>query len=224
MKFSNVKNLVKKDISLLSHPTIFLFIILAGLMMLIPEYPRPIGMFYIIIAVMNLFTLDVQTKDHEFSGLLPVQKRESVLARVLSVMLYELAVLVFSIPFAFIGSAISAKTGIVNNAGMNINFTLYAIVLLGYAAYDIIVIPGAYHKQFRVYFRSLIGILAFFALSIGLENLVCRPNDGKLFLNGTSSDELLRQLPFLIGALAIFLLANFIAYLIASRRYEKAEI
>ena len=223
MSFSNVKNLIRKDFGLLSHPTVFLFLFLACGMLLIPEYPRPVGFFYALIAIMNIFTLDVQGKDHEFSGLLPVQKRESVLARVLTVALYEIVLLVITVPFAVLANMLIAKLGRVNHAGMNINLILYAIVLLGYAAYNIIVIPGAYHKQFKVYFRSFIGMLAFSSV-IGLEILVRNLKGGLEFLNGTSPAELLRQLPILLGALAVFVIVNAIAYFIASRRYENAEI
>lgn len=224
MSFSNVKNLIRKDFSLLLHPTAIMFFLLACGMMFIPVYPRIVGFFYVLIAIMNIFTLDVQGRDHEFSGLLPVQKRESVLARVLTVSLYELMNLVLTVPCAFLASRFIANTRLVNMAGMRINITLYALVLLGYAAYNIIVIPGAYHKQFKVYFRSFLGMLAFSVVSFGLENLVCRPQNGELFLNGTSRAELLRQLPILLGALAVFIIINIIAYFIASRRYEKAEI
>ncbi|MBR5947762.1 MAG: ABC-2 transporter permease [Clostridia bacterium] len=223
MSVSNIKNLVRKDMRLLCHPTVFLFFALACGMLFIPEYPRPVGFFYVLIAIMNVFTLDVQGKDHEFCGLLPVQKRESVLARVLTVALYELVLLVITAPFAFFSGALITKWGIVNSAGMNTNLILYAIVLLGYAAYNLIVIPGAYHKQFKVYFRSFIGMLAYSSI-IALELLIHNLRGDMEFLNGTSASELTRQIPFLLGALAIFVIANAIAYFIASHRYEKAEI
>lgn len=224
MSFSNVKNLIRKDLSLLLHPTAIMFFVLACGMMFIPVYPRIVGFFYVLIAIMNIFTLDVQGRDHEFSGLLPVQKRESVLARVLTVALYEFTLLVLTVPCAFLASRFISNTGLENAAGMRINITLYALVLLGYAVYNLIVIPGAYHKQFKVQFRSFLGMLAFSVVSFGIENLVCRPHGGKLFLNGTSPAELLRQLPILLGALAVFVIVNAIAYFIASRRYENAEI
>lgn len=224
MSFSNVKNLIRKDIALLLHPTVILFFILAGGMLFIPDYPRSVGFFYIVIGIMNIFTLSLQYKDHEASSLFPVQKRESVLARVLLTAAVELAVLVFTVPFTLLAHKLISGLDIANKAGMNLNITLYAIVLIGYGIYNLTVIPAGYTKQFKVYVRSFVGMGLYLIVTVALENLVCRPKGGKLFLNGTSPAELTRQLPFLLGALAVFLIVNAIAYFIASRRYENAEI
>ncbi len=224
MSFINIKNLIKKDLALLMHPTVFIFFALAACMLFIPSYPRPVGFFYILIGIMNIFTLDLQYKDHEASGLLPVKKRESVLSRLLTVVCLELAQLAVTIPFAFLAGGLHARIGEANPAGMNINITLYSICLLGYAAYNIIVIPGAYRGQFKIYVRSFVGMLAYSAISLGLENLVCRPQGGGLTLNGTGQAELLAQLPFLAGAAAVFIAVNLITFIIASRFYEGAEI
>lgn len=224
MSFYNIKNLVRKDFSFLLHPTAFLFVVVAAGMMFTPDYPRSVGFFYITISIMNVFTLSLQYKDHEASCLLPVKKRESVLARVLLIVCVELAVLAFTIPFALLAHKLISGWQLKNNAGMNINITLYAITLLGYGIYNLTVIPAGYTKQFKVYVRSFIGMALYFIVTVALENLVCRPQNGKLFLNGTSPTELTGQLPFLLGALALFIGMNFIAYLIAARSYEKAEI
>lgn len=224
MSVSNIKSLVRKDLSLLLHPTVYIFFACAAFMLFIPNYPRITGFFYLLIGIMNIFTLDLQYRDHEASGLLPVKKRESVLARLLTVMGVELAQLVFTVPFAFAAGSLMEKWGVSNNAGMNINITLYAVILIGYSVYNVMIFPGAYQKQFKIQVRSFVGMLLYFVVTVLLENLVSRPRGGTLFLNGTTRADLALQAPVLIGALALYFGIAFIAFRIAAARYENAEI
>ena len=236
---NNVMNLVRKDLRLLLHTSTVIFFILAPAMLFIPSYPRPIAYFYLIVSVMNMFTLALQYKDHEFTGLLPVTKKEAVKARVLSICIVELALLLVTVPFAFLAARMQSRSGIVNNAGMNINATLYAIVILGYGIANLIMIPGGFKKNFRVIVRGIIAMAVFMVLTLGLESFVSHVEpagvdalfSGKdtpavrlMFLNVTTLPAILRQLPILAASLAVYAGLNFIACRIACRNYEEAEI
>lgn len=223
-KNGNIMNLVLKDLKLSLHPVTVVYFVLAPMMLFIPNYPRPIGFIYIIVAFMMMFAADLQNKDREFTSLLPVKKADCVKARIITVCAVELGVIAFSIPFALLAQRLFARSGMRNEGGMNINFTLYAIVLIGYAIANWIVIPGGYRKHFKVNVRFIIAMLVFMISTVALEELVCRPMDGTLFLNGISSSELLRQLPVLLGAIAIYAAINLIACRISIKSYEKAEI
>lgn len=223
-KTCNIMNLVLKDLKLSLHPAAVVYFVLAATMMFIPNYPRPIGFCYIIIAVMMMFSTDLQNKDREFTSLLPVRKTDCVKARVVTVCTIELATLIVSIPFAILAQRMFAAKGMVNAGGMSINLTLYAIALIGYSIANLIIIPGGYKKNFKVNARCLIALVVFIIVTVALENIVCRPMDGKLFLNGTSGRELLRQLPVLAGAIVLYVVVNLIVCRIAFKSYEKAEI
>lgn len=220
----NIKNLIVKDLRMAVHPSTFIYFVLAPGMLFIPQYPRPIGYLYIIIAFMNMFTLDNANKDREFCGLLPVTKNECVRARVITVCLIELAMMLVTVPFCFLSNAMFNKSGIANHGGMNINLTLFAIVLIGYAIANLIIIPGGYKGNFKVTARSLIAIAVYMVVTIALENLVCRPLGGQSFLNGTSAADLARQLPILLASLAVYVIMNAVTCRIACANFEKAEI
>lgn len=224
MKTNTIRNLIYKDFRISLHPSVFIFLILAPAMLFIPDYPRPIGFFYLLIGVMNMFTLDLQYKDREFCALLPARKRDCVKARILSVSIIELCVMLVSVPFAFIAHRAVSASGAAGHAGMHINATLYAIVLIGYGIFNLILIPGGYRKHFRVFARGFIGMAVFMLLTIGLENLVCRINNGTFFLNGTSTSEILLQLPFVAGAAVFYVLMNILTYQISVHEFEKADI
>ena len=222
MKNGNIMNLVRKDLKLSLHPATIIYFALASMMLFIPNYPRPIGFLYIIIAFMMMFSTDLQNKDREFTSLLPVSKSDCVKARVITICSVEIAMLIVSIPFAFLAHRVLA--GMENVGGMNINVTLYAIVLLGYAIANWIIIPGGYRKNFKVNLRCIIALIVFMLVTVSLENLVCRPMEGKLFLNGTSAADIVRQLPVLAGAIVVYVLINLLICVISMRSYEKAEI
>lgn len=218
-----ISNLIYKDFKIAFHPSLYIFILLAPSMLFIPNYPRPIGFFYLIIGIMNIFNVDLQYKDREFCGLLPVRKKDCVKARMLSISILELGLMLITVPFAFLAHSVLSKNG-GNTDGMNINVTLYALILIGYAIANRIIIPGGYKKQFRVYARSFIAMAVFMLFTISAEIIIASINDGKLFLNGTSLGDNLLQLPVLAGAAVIFFAINFWTYKVTVKGFEAADI
>lgn len=218
-----ISNLIYKDFMIAFHPSLYIFILLAPSMLFIPNYPRPIGFFYLIIGIMNIFNVDLQYKDREFCGLLPVRKKDCVKARLITICILELGLMLFTVPFAFISQSILSKNG-GNNAGMTINVMLYALVLVGYAISNRIIIPGGYRKQFRVYARSFIAMGVFMLFTITAEIVIASVNGGKLFLNGASLGDNLLQLPFLAGAAVIYVLMNLWTYAVTVKYFEAADI
>lgn len=222
---SNTRNLIFKDFRISLHPSVYVFFLLAPAMLFIPNYLRAIGFFYILIGLMNMFTLDLQYKDKEFCGLLPVKKNECVKARVFSVCILEIGLMLLSVPFAFLAQKyVHSVSNVPNNAGMNINVCMYAIMLLGYAVTNVILIPAGYRKHFRAFLRGFISMFAFMLVAGSLEQVVCRIQDGKFFLNGVSFGENLRQLPYLAGAIVIYALVNLYTYYVSAKSFEKADI
>ena len=166
MKTHTIRSLIYKDFRISLHPSVFMFFVLAPAMLFIPDYPRPVGFFYLLIGIMNMFALDLQYKDREFCALLPARKRDCVKARVLSISIIELGAILITIPFVFIASRVVNEAASGGNAGMRLNATLYAIVLIGYGIYNLILIPGGYRKHFRVMARGFIGMAVFMLLTI----------------------------------------------------------
>ena len=217
--------LIFKDMKLLLQPVVIFFFVLSAGMCFIPSYPRQVIFFYVLVSLMQVFNYALQGRDHEFSGLLPVTKRESVLARVLLISIVELLLLIFIAPFALVvvPSVIPSEI-LVNHAGMNLNLTLFAIVLIGYSVFNLILITGGYKKQFKVNLRGFFALMSYMLVTLTLELLIGVLKRGGTFLNGTSGADMLGQLPILLGGLAFFALMNMLVYAIAARSYERAEI
>ena len=221
----NIRNLIFKDFRISLHPSIYMFLILAPAMLFIPNYLRSIGFFYLVIGLMNIFTLDLQYKDKEFCGLLPVRKRECVFARIITISILELGMMLLTVPFAFLAHRYVFASGeIANEAGMNICATMYAIMLIGYAIVNVILVPAGYRKQFRAYLRGFVSMFVFMLVTIPLEMFVAHFRGGNWFLNGTSLSSIMLQLPVLAGALIFYILVNIYTYMISAKDFERAEI
>ena len=91
-----------------------------------------------------------------------------------------------------------------------------------------VVKAGYYSEAKRYDFSDTLSLLADDMQAdislVTLENLVCRPMEGKLFLNGTSAADIVRQLPVLAGAIVVYILIDLLICVISMRSYEKAEI
>lgn len=95
-----MKNLILKDLKLSVHPTTAIYAAVAGGLMFVPAYPRSMALLYSIIGIFMIFQCDLQNHDRTFCCLLPVTKKQIAEARVLSVVLIQLGLMLISIPCA----------------------------------------------------------------------------------------------------------------------------
>ena len=85
-----MKELLKKEISLVLHPTNWLFLALSALV-LVPNYPYYVTFFYTGLGIFFLCLSGRENKDLEYTVALPVEKRDVVRARILVALLLEAA-------------------------------------------------------------------------------------------------------------------------------------
>ena len=87
-----MKALLYKEFRLAMHPICYLFVCMFPLMILIPSYPLGIGFIYILACYPILFlgaNKGQQSNDLLYSVLLPVRKKDIVLARIITVILMQ---------------------------------------------------------------------------------------------------------------------------------------
>ena len=216
-----MKNLILKDLKLSVHPTTAIYAAVAGGLMFVPAYPRSMALLYSIIGIFMIFQCDLQNHDRTFC-LLPGTKKQIVKSRVLSVILIQLGLMLISVPCAVAAHTILKNTS--NTAGMNANAIMYAIVLIGYAVSNRIMIPNGYRKNFKTLW-SFFGSLAAYILISGTAELMIAVTAGDNgLLNGTASSDIMRQLPLLAVAVIIYGIMNVRTYKVAARNFERAEI
>ena len=226
-----MKALLFKELRLAMHPICYVFIALFPFMMLIPSYPLGIGFIYVLTCYPILFlgaNKGQQSNDLLFSTLLPVRKKDIVMARILTVIFMQIA-------FILVMTALYPVARIINNAiaqsaekpseymipglGLDSYVLLVAIALIGYAIADIIFFPIYYKHGKSIVMSTLFTILGFVVyictLTIGLPFI-----PGLDFLNNL-------HLGIQFAILGATILTSFglhvVVYKVSSKRLEMVD-
>jgi len=226
-----MKALIYKELKLSMHPICYVFIFLFPLMILIPSYPLGIGFIYVLTCYPILFlgaNKGQQSNDLLYSTLLPVRKKDIVMARILTVIFMQIA-------FILVMTALYPVARIINNAiaqsaekpseymipglGLDSYVLLVAIALIGYAIADIIFFPIYYKHGKSIVMSTLFTILGF-VVYIGIFTIGLPFIPGLDILNNL---HLGIQFAILGGAILISFLLHFVVYKISSKRLEKVD-
>ena len=168
-----MKALLYKEFKLAMHPLCYLFILVFPLMMLIPSYPLAISFIYVLVAYPLLFlgaNKGQQSNDLLFSVLLPVRKKDIVMARVITVLLMQVMTIAMSLiiyPIALYSSYTASQVAeeiVVPGLGFNSYVLLLAFVIVSFALADLIFFPLYYRNGKSIILGTLLATLAFVAI------------------------------------------------------------
>lgn len=226
-----MKALIYKEMRLSMHPICYIFIALFPLMILIPSYPLGIGFIYVLVCYPVLFlgaNKGQQSNDLLYSTLLPVRKKDIVMARIFTVIFMQVA-------FILVMTALYPVARIINNAvaqsaekpeeymipglGLNSYVLLVAIALIGYAIADIIFFPIYYKHGKSIVMSTLFTILGF-VLYIGVFTIGLPFIPGLDILNNL---HLGIQFAILGAAILISFALHIIVYKVSAKRLEKVD-
>lgn len=226
-----MKALIYKELKLSMHPICYIFIVLFPLMLLIPSYPIGIGFIYVLTCYPILFlgaNKGQQSNDLLYSTLLPVRKKDIVMARIITVILMQVA-------FILVMSALYPLARIINESvrqaadkpeeyaipglGLNSYVLLLAIAIIGYAIADLIFFPIYYKKGKSIVMSTLFTILGF-VVYIGVFTIGLPYIPGLEILNNLHIGI---QLGALAGALLISFIFHLVVYKVSSKLLEKVD-
>lgn len=223
-----MKALLYKELRLAMHPICYLFIVLFPFMLLIPSYPVAIGFIYVLACYPILFlgaNKGQQSNDLLYSVLLPIRKKDIVLARIFTVSLMQL-VFIF-IMSALYPLALMIRKNIPNTADVGIGLSgfvsVLGIALVGFAIADLIFFPIYYKHGKSIVMSTLLTILGFiFYLSIFTIGLPYVPGlEG--YKTALCDSGLGIQFGVLGGALVIYVLLHIVVYRVSSKLLEKVD-
>ena len=227
-----MKALLYKEFKLAMHPICYVFIAMFPLMILIPSYPLAVGFIYVLSCYPILFlgaNKGQQSNDLLFSTLLPVRKKDIVLARIFTVIIMQLAfiaILSALMPLArFLQNWIIESGGDpkeIENIGISLNgyVSVLAIVIIGYAIADIIFFAIYYKNGKSIVMSTLLTILGFITyLGIFTIGLPLALESVKAFLEGNIGI----QFALLGGAILISAVLHFFAYKISAKELERVD-
>ncbi|MBQ7250864.1 MAG: ABC-2 transporter permease [Bacilli bacterium] len=225
-----MKALLYKELRLAMHPICYMFILLFPLLILIPAYPLGVGFIYILACYPILFlgaNKGRQSNDLLYSVLLPVRKKDIVLARILTVVMMQVAYMVLIVALyplarlindAMIQHSEPGKYAI-PGLGLNSYVLLLAIGIIGYAVADLIFFPIYYKKGRSIAMSTLLTILGF-VIYIGVFTILLPYIPGLEIMNNM---HLGIQFAILGGAILLSILFHFVVYKVSSRRLEKVD-
>ena len=161
-----MKALLYKEFKLAMHPICYVFVCLFPLMIFIPSYPIWIGFVYVLSCYPILFlgaNKGQQSNDLLFSTLLPVRKKDIVLARIITVITLQVAfILLLSAlwPAAwFMRQGIPDYTDV--GLGLNAFVSVLGIAIIDFAIADIIFFPIYYKNGKSIVMSTLLTIIGF---------------------------------------------------------------
>ena len=227
-----MKALLYKEFRLAMHPICYLFIALFPFMILIPSYPLAVGFIYVLAAYPILFlgaNKGQQSNDLLFSTLLPVRKKDIVLARIITVAAMQFAYMLLIsalYPLAlYINGQMIASGENVQNPGLGLNgfVSILAIGLIGFSLADLIFFPIYYKNGRSIVLSTLLTILGF-VLYLAIFTIVLPYIPG---LEGYATllcdSGLGVQFILLAAALIAYAGIHFAIYRISSKRLERVD-
>lgn len=215
-----MNNLLRKEFKLALHPTAYLFLPMAA-MLLIPNYPYYVAFFYQTLGIFFIFLNGNTTNDLFFTALLPIRKKDSVAARFATVILLELAQVALAVPFAIMRYRINPAE---NLAGMEANPALFGLVLLMFAIFNIVFLPGFYktgHKTGTPFLVACAAMLLF----VGAAEAAIQLTPGlKQALDTVTAAYLPQQLAVLALGVVGYALLTAVAFSLSVRRFERLDL
>ena len=225
-----MKALLYKELKLAMHPICYVFLFTFPFMALIPSYPMAISYIYVLSAYPILFlgaNKGQQSNDLLFSTLLPIRKKDIVLARIFTIGLYQLAFILMNtlmLPFVYLirESIVSSSGKPFTGIGASVEgyISLIAFVLIGFSITDLIFLPIYYKNGKSIVLPTLISILVF-ALFVGITTIALPyvPVYGPGLFNGRIG----LQIVFLAVALLLYYLMHLLTFKLASKNLEKVD-
>ena len=226
-----MKALLYKEFKLAMHPICYVFIVMFPFMILIPSYPLAIGFIYVLSCYPILFlgaNKGQQSNDLLFSTLLPVRKKDIVLARIITVAIMQfafIAIMSALLPVAMmIQGSIQAQSSEAVTPGIPLSgfMSVVAIALVGYALADLIYF-SIYYKHGKSIVASTLFTILGFLVYLGILTIALPYIPGCEGYVTFLSSNIFYQLILLGAALIIYVILHFVVYKVASKELEKVD-
>ena len=214
-----MKALLSKQLRLNCHPMTLVFL-MAGVFLLIPNYPYTVSFFYVTLGIFFMFQNVREQRDADFCSILPIRKRDGVKAACLFTVLVEVTAAVLAIPFAVLSAHINPIG--TNQAGMDANASLFALALILMGLFNRIFLPGFFKTGYKVggpFLKASVVMTLVVICDIVLAHL-----PGLEWLDQTDAASCIRQLPLLAAGAIIFAALSLWAYRRAAALYEKVDL
>ena len=215
-----MRNLLYKEFRLVITPPFF-FTLLFSALLLIPQWVYFIAMMYFMfIAIPNIFTNAKAMNDIGFTVMLPIRKSGVVKARVLSIAVFELLQIAVGAVFAAINMALYPAGNFMTDA----NIAYLGCVFVMYGIFNAIFFPMFYKSAYKIGWPISIAIAVSILFAAAIETLVLTVPAVAHILDGISGEALVRQLPVMAIGIVLFVVFTVLAYRKSAKNFEKVDL
>ena len=224
-----MKALLYKEFKLAMHPICYIFVCAFPFMILIPSYPVAVGFVYLLSCYPVLFlgaNKGQQSNDLLFSTLLPVRKKDIVLARIITVLILQaayIAIMSCLYPLALLIQRSIENPELMPGLSLNGFVSILAIAIIGFAIADCIFFAIYYKNGKSIVMSTLLTILGF-VIYLGVFSIAIPYIPGcEWYKDILCNRGVGIQFAILGGALVISFLLHLLAYKVSSKRLEKVD-
>lgn len=230
-----MKALLYKEFKLAVHPLCYIFVLVFPLMVLIPSYPLSISFIYILCTYPILFlgaNKGQQSNDLLFTTLLPVRKKDIVLARLIVVSIFQVAAIILVLALSYFGKINqeelikeAIKNGenppIIPGFGFDNLFAIISFVMVGYGISDLLYFSIYYKKGKSIVLSSLSTILIFTIFICAFTIII--PGLSKEY-NDFFKSNLLVEIITIVISLLLTIGLKILNYKLSSKFLEKVDL
>ena len=201
-------------------PVPLLFLLLSALV-LVPSYPYYVTFFYNALGIFLMLQAARENRDVYYMALLPLTKRDLVRARFSTIVTLQLLQALVCVPFMLLRSGYAE---INNPVGIeaNLAFLGFGFMLMG--LFDLVFLPMHYKNGYDLGKPFVISSIVLFFAIVLLEALDHIVPYMKTVCESYASADLVRQLPVLLGGMAVYALEVWLAYRKSAARFEKVDL
>ena len=224
-----MKALLYKEFKLAMHPICYVFVALFPFLVLIPSYPVAIGFIYILSCYPILFlgaNKGQQSNDLLYSTLLPIRKKDIVLARIITVAIMQFAYIAIMSALIPVGLMIQNSLPESVTPGLNLNgfVSILGIALIGFSLADLIYFSIYYKNGKSIVMSTLFTILGFIVyLALFTIAVPYFGEFGTAYTNFLCNSNLGYQFIVLGASLVIYVALHFVVYKVASKELERVD-
>ena len=229
-----MKALLYKEFKLAMHPICYIFIALFPFMILIPSYPVAVGFIYLLSTYPILFlgaNKGQQSNDLLFSTLLPVRKKDIVLARIFTVVIMQVAYMAIMACLYPLASSITVSSAAAStpqkptDVGLGLDgfVSILGIGIIGFAIADLIYFSIYYKNGRSIVMSTLLTILGFI-LYLAVFTIIIPYIPGlEGYQNFLCKSGIVVQFIVFGVAILISIGLHFLTYKIASKELEHVD-
>jgi ABC-2 type transport system permease protein len=217
----STRALVHKEFRLVLPPSYLAWALLSAFL-LVPHYPMVLGaVAYVTLALFIALSQANANRDHVFTVSLPIARSQVVLAKLVTVMALELAMLLSVVPFAIVAWRLRPEGNLI---GMDGNYAFFGMVLACFAVFNAVFLPGYFRTGWRIGRPGVAATIAFWLTYGALELAVNLVPRAKAVVDTLDAAATGRQLLVLAAGVLVYVAGAVYSYRRAAVNFDRVNL